>query len=77
MADNICYVLNRVPPGARVAVWAHNAHISTGAAISAPGGGQAMGAFLRQRLGARYYALGFAFSEGSFQALTNTPGGAG
>jgi erythromycin esterase len=75
MADNITYALDREPPGTRVAVWAHNAHISTGAASSAPGGGKAMGAFLRQRLGLQYYALGFSFSEGSFEAMTNAPGG--
>jgi erythromycin esterase len=75
MADNICYILTHQTPGARVAVWAHNAHISTGDANSTPGGGKAMGAFLRQRLGSQYYALGFSFSEGSFQAMTNTPGG--
>src|SRR5262245_15171124 len=76
MAENILYLLNREPAGTRIAVWAHNYHISTGE-IPSPGGsvGKWMGALLRQQLSGGYYALGFAFSEGSFQATSNTPNG--
>jgi len=74
MAENILYLLNREPAGTRIAVWAHNYHISTGE-IPSPGGiaGKFMGAFLRQQLSGGYYALGFAFSEGSFQSTSTNP----
>ena len=72
MAENALYLLNREPVGSKVIVWAHNAHVATGALNSAPGGGRSMGSFLRQSLETKYYALGLTFSEGSFQA-TSTP----
>jgi len=50
MAENIVYLLNRERLGTRIAVWAHNGHISMGDAIYLPGGGKAMGAYLRQTL---------------------------
>lgn len=60
MAENILYLLSREKAGARVVVWAHNMHI-----IKAPG---AMGYYLDQVLGEKYYALGFEFYEGSFRS---------
>jgi erythromycin esterase len=76
MAENILYLLNRESADTRIAVWAHNYHISTGE-IPSPGGsvGKWMGAHLRQKLSGGYYALGFAFNEGSFQATSTTASG--
>jgi erythromycin esterase len=71
MAENIVYMLNRERPGTRIAVWAHNGHISTGGIFD----GKAMGAYLRQRLANEYYAFGFTFNDGSFQAMANRPTG--
>ena len=65
MAENIEYLLNSHGPQTKMVVWAHNGHIS----LSGYGGGiQAMGTLLRRLYGSSYYALGFAFSQGAFQA---------
>jgi len=76
MAENFLHLLNREPAGTRVAVWAHNSHISTGE-IPGPDGalGKWMGNYLRQELNGGYYALGFVFNEGSFQATSTTSSG--
>jgi len=73
MAENIEYLLRSEPPGARMVVWAHNAHISLGNLGSTP----AMGAHLRRAFGDAYYALGFSFNEGSFQSRDMGPSGRG
>src|SRR5262245_11832725 len=75
LAENILYLLNNELPGTRIVVWAHNAHISTGDNNYLPGGGKAMGAYLRRTLADKYYAFGFIFNEGSFQAMANMPTG--
>jgi erythromycin esterase len=72
MAENILYQLPRERPGTRIAVWAHNGHVSTGNITWLPGG-KAMGAYLRQKLANEYYALGFTFSEGAFQTMAEFP----
>lgn len=64
MAENIEYLLNAEPPGTRMVVWAHNAHIYYGNLGQTP----AMGAHLRKMFGDAYYALGFSFNEGGFQS---------
>jgi len=73
MAENILYLLTRERPGTRIAVWAHNGHISAGNINWMPDGGKAMGAYLRQKLANEYYALGLTFNEGSFQAMADHP----
>ncbi|MEV4098916.1 erythromycin esterase family protein [Nonomuraea sp. NPDC049649] len=64
MAENVDRLLER--PGAKVAVWAHNGHVTTGhyAGRSIP----AMGHHLRERHGSGYYALGLLFGSGEFRA---------
>lgn len=62
MAENIEYLFNRWKPGAKMVVWAHNGHIFRGSPF-------AMGTYLDQVFGDAYYALGFVFSEGGFQAI--------
>src|SRR5690606_20758729 len=64
MAENVDRLLER--PGAKVAVWAHNGHVTTGhyAGRSIP----AMGHHLRARHGSGYYALGLLFGSGEFRA---------
>lgn len=82
MADNVGRLL--AGPGVKVAVWAHNGHIST----RGPGDGEdpgegkglgdgeglgegkvaSMGTYLRQRHGDDYYALGLLFGQGEFRA---------
>ena len=62
MAENLARVLEADSSGAGVVVWAHNYH------ISAPEDRGTLGEHLRRAYGDRYYALGFSFGEGSFQA---------
>ncbi len=56
-------------PPVKMALWAHNGHISK----SDNGGAASMGAHLVKRFGGAYFALGFAFDEGSFQAVDMGP----
>jgi hypothetical protein len=69
MAENVKWILDH-SPGARMVVWAHNGHVTT----SAMGGFQPMGASLRSALGDRMVAFGFAFNQGSFQAVEQGKG---
>jgi erythromycin esterase len=64
MAENFQHIVNREKPGTRFVVLAHNAHISRRGTGRYP----AMGSYLGSAFGARYYAFGFAFNRGSFQA---------
>nr|WP_080040078.1 erythromycin esterase family protein [Nonomuraea sp. ATCC 55076] len=61
MAENVALLM--ADPGAKVAVWAHNAHI-TKRARAAP----VMGTHLARTFGAAYYALGLLFGHGEFRA---------
>jgi erythromycin esterase len=65
MAQNISWLLKTAYPGAKMAVWAHNGHVSKdvwGGVIPA------MGRHLEQEFGEAYYAFGFDFESGGFQA---------
>ncbi|SEL87282.1 erythromycin esterase family protein [Nonomuraea pusilla] len=64
LADNLDALLSE--PGARVAVWAHNGHVTKGA--HSGGSIPAMGRYLAERHGEAYYALGLLFGQGAFRA---------
>ncbi|GAB3570120.1 erythromycin esterase family protein [Spirosoma luteolum] len=64
MAENFQRFVNREPAGTRFVLWAHNVHIAKGRTKSF----KPLGACLRQFYGDKYYALGFSFNHGSFQA---------
>ena len=66
MAENAEWWLDRAGAGAKMVIWAHNAHVST-----AP---QWMGYQLRARHGAAMRVMGFSFYQGSFTAV-NLDGG--
>jgi erythromycin esterase len=75
MAENVAWVLNHENDG-RIVLWAHNGHINrnedrASEGMSAP----SMGHHLADRYGERYYALGFDFAHGTFQALAETDDG--
>lgn len=70
MAENFQYIVNRSTSDARFVVLAHNAHISKRGTGRFP----AMGSYLQRSLGTAYYALGFAFGEGEFQAQVTGEG---
>jgi erythromycin esterase-like protein len=64
MADNIKWILDQNPK-AKIVLWAHNGHVATGGF----GGYEPMGVSLRQMFGAQMVVFGFAFNQGSFQAV--------
>jgi erythromycin esterase len=66
MAENIEWIRDHAPPGARIVLWAHNGHISRLAT--------AMGSYLGANYGSDYVNLGFAFGHGHFNAVgVNVP----
>lgn len=64
MADNVDHILARLGKRSRVVLWAHNAHVANGLAML-----KNQGQHLRERHGKDYFVFGFAFGEGSFQAI--------
>ena len=62
MAENVRWILSRLPEGSRAVLWAHNAHVSKSDEWTT------MGHRLRDLYGDRYYTVGFALYEGSFRA---------
>lgn len=61
MFNNVRLLLER---GQRVAIWAHNAHVSCDESPYR----MTMGSHLRRAIGERYYALGITFYKGSFRS---------
>ncbi|MEO8586658.1 MAG: erythromycin esterase family protein [Acidobacteriota bacterium] len=68
MAENAAWVLGASEPNARMALWAHNGHVSRDPDSPM---GATMGADLATRFGKDLVIFGFAFDEGSFQAVGN------
>ncbi len=66
MAENVAWLLDQEPPGTRMVLWAHNAHVSRRDPFGAV---HLMGEHLRRRFGDGYLALGALFDQGSFQAI--------
>jgi erythromycin esterase len=65
MADNFRRLVSREPNDTRFVIWGHNSHIASG---GFEGEYQTFGYHLRRFYGKDYYALGFSFDQGSFQA---------
>lgn len=65
MADNLKRFAAAEPAGTKFVIWAHNGHIST----SEP----SLGSHLRNYFGTEYYAVGFSFDHGGFQAREMDP----
>ena len=64
-SENVKRLLDSQGPGTRMVLWAHNGHIATGPILpSVP----SLGSYLRRTFGQSYYAVGFGFDRGSFQA---------
>ena len=64
MADNVKWILDN-NPGSKIVLWAHNGHVKT----ASGGGYHPMGASLREIFGTQMVVFGFAFNQGSFQAV--------
>ncbi len=71
MAENVAWLLETRPPGTRMLVWAHDAHINRGGhpnpSLNYYSGG-AMGAFLAKKYGDRYRAFGLSTYDGAYSA---------
>jgi erythromycin esterase len=65
MADNLRRIAARQPANTRFIIWAHNGHVMTD--------NSKLGYHLRRFYGGEYYALGFSFNQGSFQAVEAQP----
>jgi erythromycin esterase-like protein len=69
MADNVAWILDQSPK-AKIVLWAHNGHVST----AGYRGYEPMGASLRKMYGEQMVVFGFAFNQGSFQAIRQGKG---
>ena len=65
MAENVKWILDQSPQ-AKIVLWAHNGHVATG--------GNMMGSELRHMYGNQMVVFGFAFDQGSFQAIEQGSG---
>lgn len=65
MAD---LLLQQLQPTDRAVVWGHNEHVKRGPLSYLGSTELAMGGHLAQSIGDAYYAIGFAFGSGAFQA---------
>lgn len=65
MAANIHWIMEHEGPDAKMVIWAHNYHVSTGKT----GTVASMGHHLREMYGKDMVIFGFAFHQGSFQAI--------
>lgn len=72
MADNVKWLLNYEGETTKVIVWAHNKHIRKTTTLSAKESYPSMGQRLSEFFGEAYYAVGFDFGEGSFNAFDYT-----
>jgi len=64
MAQNIKWILDH-NPNAKIMLWAHNGHVAKNIAW----GYKTMGSALREMFGEQMVVFGFAFNQGSFQAV--------
>jgi erythromycin esterase len=65
MAENVKWILDQ-SSGAKIVLWAHNGHVATG--------GNMMGSELHRSYGDQMVVFGFAFDQGSFQAIEQGSG---
>ncbi len=69
MASNFFDMVAQENPQAKVVLWAHNGHISHNTNGFVNGGLRPIGSYLKEAYGQAYYAFGFAFNQGGFQAI--------
>ena len=66
MGQNVLYFLDKEPVGTKFMVWAHNGHIAHPGLTN-------VGGRLKERLGDKYFALGFQCNEGIFLSRVQLP----
>jgi erythromycin esterase len=69
MASNFLDLTAHDPPGTKYVLWAHNGHVAINPKGAINGGVRPFGSYLKAAFGDRYYAFGFSFSSGGFQAM--------
>lgn len=67
MADNVAWIREVYPPATRIALWAHNYHVSTDNRTY--GNVRSLGHHLRERYESDYVSLGMVFGQGSYSSL--------
>ena len=70
MAGTLKRFLDAEPASTRVVLWAHNGHISHEPMTNS---GRPLGSWLKRDYGSAYYAIGFSFGGGAFQARNFDP----
>lgn len=70
MAENVLWIREFLGKDARIAVWAHNAHVAVDPEYTR-WGFPSMGKYLRDRLKDSYLSIGTSFSNGRFAAVTD------
>jgi erythromycin esterase len=73
MAENTLRLLEMLGPGSKMVLWAHNGHLQR----RASGQQRTQGHILAEKLGKDYLPIGFAFDQGSFQAVETGAKGRG
>jgi len=66
MADNAKWLLDQLPAGGKIVLWAHNGHVATSSSATL---GATMGWSLRQTFGQAMVVMGFSFAQGTFNAV--------
>lgn len=72
MAENVKWLLNYEGETSKMIVWAHNKHVRKTKSGSEKENYPSMGQRLSEFFGEAYYAVGFDFGEGSFNAFDYT-----
>ncbi len=75
MADNVDHLIGDAGTDAKVIVWAHNGHVTRDSGGMFDPNLKTMGETLSERHGQAYFAVGFAFGQGSFQAMVEHDSG--
>ena len=71
MAENVEWLATERYPRAKIALWAHNFHVS---ASGGPNVYESMGTYLRRQFGADYYTIGQTFGSGTIRAVVKGHG---
>ncbi len=69
MADNAVWISNLFGLNSKIAIWAHDGHVANDPIYW---GGGSMGSYLRNQLGNLYQIVGFSFSKGYFEAVSQS-----
>jgi erythromycin esterase len=74
MAENVEWILDNEGPRCKMVVWAHNGHVARDPRGVFDGTVESMGMHLARRFDPEVVVIGFAFGEGSFQAVVKEGG---